>query len=632
MSSAIVVGSLFANLGLNTADFQAGLDLADRDAKKFAKDTQAGMKGMASGIAASAGQARAALTGMVSGMGAAIAGIGLAGLATAVQESTRAVASLNDEAKQAGLSLKAFQEWKFVAEQNRIGLDAMVDGFKELSLRADEFAVTGKGSAAEAFQRLGLSADDLRGRLQEPSDLFLELIDRVEKLDKAAQIRIFDELLGGTGGEQFVRLIEEGSGGLRQQIDLAHRLGRVLTSEVVESAVQIDKEFQQIRGTMEQWLQAELVQFARDLRRAYLDIKSVYDIVLAARDGLRDEGDRKSETLQSRINDIFRERLALLERIKEERVAAAQNSDTAISLGFNQGAENAIATLQAKIDELNAEEDRLIKVLTGRADGQAGAGSNLPPKPVAVPLPPERPFADIERDNEAIAQRAAREKEAMQQRLDHLRQALMTEEEAERFSFETRMNDLRTYLDNRLITEAEYDELSLKAREEMSTRLTEIAAEQEQRQSAILVQSWQYTADAMGSLAQLAEQFGQEGFIAAKALGIGQAVVNVAVGITEALKQPFPLNFAVAASVAAAGAAQIATIASAQPGNARRPSFNGGVGATVGSGPAVQKPGETATPTPVYLNVSGDLQPTMEELFRKLNEGIKDGYRIIIPS
>jgi len=115
-----------------------------------------------------------------------------------IAATTRAVAQLGDEAKRSGVPLKAFQEWKFVAEQNRIGVDQMIDGLKELNLRADEFVLTGKGPAAEAFARLGYGADELRDKLKDPSALLLEVIGRMERLSKSGQIRVADEIrIGG---------------------------------------------------------------------------------------------------------------------------------------------------------------------------------------------------------------------------------------------------------------------------------------------------------------------------------------------------------------------------------------------------------------------------------------------------
>lgn len=92
---------------------------------------------------------------LIGGLAVGAAVGALEGIRQAANDSTKAILEMSDQAKMAGVSFKAFQQLKFVAEQNRVGVDALTDGLKELSLRADEFIQTGKGSAAEAFQRLG---------------------------------------------------------------------------------------------------------------------------------------------------------------------------------------------------------------------------------------------------------------------------------------------------------------------------------------------------------------------------------------------------------------------------------------------------------------------------------------------
>ena len=42
-------------------------------------------------------------------------------------------AAIGDEAKRAGVSMKALQEWTYIGSQNRIGKDTIVDGLKAVS-------------------------------------------------------------------------------------------------------------------------------------------------------------------------------------------------------------------------------------------------------------------------------------------------------------------------------------------------------------------------------------------------------------------------------------------------------------------------------------------------------------------
>lgn len=210
------------------------------------------------------------------GLVAGVVGGGIAGIITEIQQIAKGIASIGDEAKRAGLSLQAFQQLKYVAEQNRIGVDSLVDGVKELNLRADEFIATGSGSAAEAFGRLGYSAEQLKTKLKDPSALFTEIIGKLGELDRAAQIRIADELFGGTGGEKFVQLIEQGEDGIKATIREAHSLGAVMSKELVSKADELDRKFNQITTSVGTGLKTAVVEAAGALQ-GFLNIFQQYE-------------------------------------------------------------------------------------------------------------------------------------------------------------------------------------------------------------------------------------------------------------------------------------------------------------------------------------------------------------------
>ncbi|WP_170402358.1 hypothetical protein [Ruegeria arenilitoris] len=178
------------------------------------------------------------------------AGVASTSTLRAISDTTRGIAELGDEAERAGLSLKEHQEWRFVAQQNRIEVDAMIDSFKELNIRADEFIETGKGGGAEMFERLGFSADQLSERLEKPSELMLEIFERSRRLDRTSRIRLSDELFGGTGGERFVALMAQSDAELRNTIAKAHELGAVLDDDVVASADEVTRKFDELTTRM----------------------------------------------------------------------------------------------------------------------------------------------------------------------------------------------------------------------------------------------------------------------------------------------------------------------------------------------------------------------------------------------
>lgn len=274
------VGQLRARLGLDSAEFNAGLRNARQQATGFAASAAQGLRGISS-----------------LALGAAAFG----GVATAAAASVRAVvgsvAQIGDLARRAGLPVEDFQELGYVAAQARVPLDEVTDGFKELSLRADEWIQTGSGPGEESFRRLGFTADDLARRLQHPADLFIEIVRRMQRFDTAARMRISDELFGGTAGERFVALIDQGADSLDQARQRARDLGLVMSEELVGHASDIDARFSELATRIANYGRRAVVGWAMigegiadalttdDAERAAADLSQSYvDLAGDARD------------------------------------------------------------------------------------------------------------------------------------------------------------------------------------------------------------------------------------------------------------------------------------------------------------------------------------------------------------
>lgn len=151
------------------------------------------------------------------------------------------VAELGNEIKisseRLGVGARWLQEWMYVAGRFGVNNDALVDGLKELGLRADEFVMTGSGGAAESFQRLGITVKDLRKTAGETDQLLDLVLSRMGKVkNDAARQRIFDELFGGTGGEQFVAMLSQSSAELAKMRQAASDSGSILSDEDIEQS------------------------------------------------------------------------------------------------------------------------------------------------------------------------------------------------------------------------------------------------------------------------------------------------------------------------------------------------------------------------------------------------------------
>jgi hypothetical protein len=125
-----------------------------------------------------------------------------------------------------------------------------------------------------------------------------------------------------------------------------------------------------------------------------------------------------------------------------------------------------------------------------------------------------------------------------------------------------------------------------------------------------------------------------------KAVAIAQAIINTLQGITQAMTLPFPLNWAQAAAVAAAGFAQVAKIRSTQPG-----AGGGGAGAAgIGGGGGAAQAGAAGTPaaqggadgqhrTLVVQGISPNQIVTgefMRDFLEQVADAQRDGYQVVV--
>lgn len=269
-------------------------------------DVMGDLRGRAEGMAASLGPAGLALSRL--GPGGLVAGVAIFGTIAAIKGATASLVELKGEAARASIDVEPFQELKYAAEQSRVSVDALSNGVKELQLRADEFVVTGQGAAAEAFKRLGYSAADLRTKLRDPAALLQEIIERTKGLDRAAQVRVLDEIFGGTAAEEFQKFLAASARSIAELRGEARDVGAVLDREFVERAAVIDAQFKRIADTIEYRLKGAIVGTAvalSDLSERFADV---------------DEA--SGDELRRRFADLFDERNALLDEASRLKQSA----------------------------------------------------------------------------------------------------------------------------------------------------------------------------------------------------------------------------------------------------------------------------------------------------------------------
>lgn len=257
------------------------------------------------------------------------AGAGVAGgMATAVVGGLSHNFATNGEevrqwAARLGLAADQLSRLQYAGSQFGVQDDAMIDALKELSLRTDEFTKTGKGGGAEAFERLGLSPEQLDAASNDTAQLFDLVLGRLREVQNvAARQRIVDELFGGQGGEQLAELAGASADEIRRLLDEADALGFTLGAQDTQAAQDYMRAWRGATGALagvRNILGRELAPELADLFRQFSDwVKTNRDQVQQFakdfRNGLRDVLPLIVDTVKG-LADFARTSATIVQRI-----------------------------------------------------------------------------------------------------------------------------------------------------------------------------------------------------------------------------------------------------------------------------------------------------------------------------
>jgi len=228
---ATVLGSLLVSLGLESAEFDRGLDKARRGMRRAGNDFnkesdrmyQAGMK-VGTGIKA---------------IGAAAAAAGFAVLANAMQNAVQGslefASSLGETAAQLGVTSDALQEYRYAATQAGLSQEEMDKALAKLTRTIGE-AANGSKKQVEAFNSLGIAIKDANGNVLNAADAIPMVADALKGVENPAQRAAVLTNLFGKAGQKLEPLLAGGSAAVNELRQAAHKLGAVLSEDQIQRA------------------------------------------------------------------------------------------------------------------------------------------------------------------------------------------------------------------------------------------------------------------------------------------------------------------------------------------------------------------------------------------------------------
>lgn len=160
-----------------------------------------------------------------------------AGAAWGVHRLVSGVTNASDEirlsAQRLGVGTTALQEWMYVASQFGVSNDSLVRGMRTLQANTDEFIMTAKGPAADAFKRLGIDYKQIRATKGNADALYALVSSKLRDIKNYAERQNLVDALFGGSGKELAGMVGASQAEIDEMKRAAHDLGAVFSPEQI---------------------------------------------------------------------------------------------------------------------------------------------------------------------------------------------------------------------------------------------------------------------------------------------------------------------------------------------------------------------------------------------------------------
>lgn len=234
------VFDLMAKIGLDTSEYDRGLDQSEGKFSGFGDKIKAGFEKIKD-------NATSAVSAIASGVKSVVSTVG--DMASSIYNATADLANYGDSIDKAsqkiGISAKAYQEWEAVMQHSGTSMDSMTATFKTLA-NASQNATDDQ---AAAFAKLGMSMDDVSKMSSE--DIFKNVITGLQGMEEGTERAALANTLLGRGAMEMGALLNTSAEDTQAMIDEVNRLGGVMSDEAVKASAEFNDNLQDMTTAIE---------------------------------------------------------------------------------------------------------------------------------------------------------------------------------------------------------------------------------------------------------------------------------------------------------------------------------------------------------------------------------------------
>jgi hypothetical protein len=220
---------LFGSILVDNEEANKSISATDKKAEGLGKKLGDGIKTAAkwgAGIMAAAG----------------VAGGAMLGLANKTSETADFIDKLSERT---GINREELQRWKYAADQSGADISKLEVGIKKLSDTMDD-ASNGSEKNVKAFEKLGISMDDLKNKSQE--QIFEEVMYALSEMPQGAERNALGNDLLGKSYTELLPLLNAGADGMSDLKNRADELGLVMSEDAVKAGVKFGDTWADLKG------------------------------------------------------------------------------------------------------------------------------------------------------------------------------------------------------------------------------------------------------------------------------------------------------------------------------------------------------------------------------------------------
>jgi len=168
---------------------------------------------------------------------------GAAGLGLLVKSSLDSIDRISKLSRTLGISVRDLRKLELAADLSGIQIDTLARGVRTLNKGMIDFVRDGTGEAVDAFDALGISADDLNGVMGDQFKVLELIADRFENVQNSAERSAIAQQLFGGRASELLLVLEEGSEGLRRISKEAADFGLLLSASTARNVEEANDAF-----------------------------------------------------------------------------------------------------------------------------------------------------------------------------------------------------------------------------------------------------------------------------------------------------------------------------------------------------------------------------------------------------